>query len=385
MKLTDDAVRVPGGDMSALAVVNAERIKLSTIRSPLWSAVAVAVLSLGLAAIQASTAYGPGGLRREKAAIGVAVFGVPGADDPFGDDRHGGVPQRHDPHDVRGQSRIGTLVLVAKAVVAAVFSGVYTAVMVMASVVVARLRDPGDAWRPGRRAIALYATLRRARRRGRCAAARTRRARSRCCCCGRWWPSRCWATCPTSVPEIGPYLPFANAFRFVDVQWLYPYYAMPWGPVGSIVYFAVVVAAVVFVAALVTGQPARRVTNVGAMGRTSRGVLAALAAVGVVAALGGCGGKPAKEAANRRPRPRPSGAAAEFASTLRDKVKADAMMAHLQKLQEIADANDGNRALGTAGLRRQRRLRGQDAARQGFRRQDRTSSRCDCRSPRSRR
>ena len=58
-------------------MLNAERIKLSTTRSPLWSAVAVAVLSLGLAAVQASTAYGTGGLPPEKAAMGVAIFGVP--------------------------------------------------------------------------------------------------------------------------------------------------------------------------------------------------------------------------------------------------------------------------------------------------------------------
>ncbi|WP_123027103.1 M28 family metallopeptidase [Mycolicibacterium stellerae] len=85
------------------------------------------------------------------------------------------------------------------------------------------------------------------------------------------------------------------------------------------------------------------------MGRKSRGVLAALAAVVIVAAFGGCGDKPAKEAANPPSSPAASGAATDFASKLRDRVKADAMMAHLQELQEIADAHDGNRALGTAG------------------------------------
>jgi ABC-2 type transport system permease protein len=59
------------------AVLDAERIKLSTTRSPLWSAAGVAVLSLGLAAVQGSTAYGPASLPPEKAAMGVAVFGVP--------------------------------------------------------------------------------------------------------------------------------------------------------------------------------------------------------------------------------------------------------------------------------------------------------------------
>ena len=63
--------------MSALAVLDAERIKLSTTRSPLWAAIGVAVLSLGLAAVQGWTAYDFSPLPPEKAALGVAVFGVP--------------------------------------------------------------------------------------------------------------------------------------------------------------------------------------------------------------------------------------------------------------------------------------------------------------------
>ena len=55
---------------------------------------------------------------------------------------------------------------------------------------------------------------------------------------------------PNISTEVGPYLPFGNVFRFIDVQWLFPDYAMPWGEFGSMVYFAGV-AAVVFVAALV--------------------------------------------------------------------------------------------------------------------------------------
>ena len=42
-------------------------------------------------------------------------------------------------------------------------------------------------------------------------------------------------------------------------------------------------------------------------------------------------------------------AAAEFASALHNKVTADAMMAHLSKLQDIANANNGTRAVGTPG------------------------------------
>jgi Zn-dependent M28 family amino/carboxypeptidase len=44
-----------------------------------------------------------------------------------------------------------------------------------------------------------------------------------------------------------------------------------------------------------------------------------------------------------------SAAANEFAETLRQHVTPDAMLAHLKKLQEIADANGGIRALGTPG------------------------------------
>ena len=47
-----------------------------------------------------------------------------------------------------------------------------------------------------------------------------------------------------------PLQPFANAFLFTRVPWLFPAYAMPWGELGSLVYFAAVVA-VVFVAAIV--------------------------------------------------------------------------------------------------------------------------------------
>jgi Zn-dependent M28 family amino/carboxypeptidase len=41
--------------------------------------------------------------------------------------------------------------------------------------------------------------------------------------------------------------------------------------------------------------------------------------------------------------------ATEFASKLQKQMTADAMMAHMTKLQDIADDNDGNRALGTKG------------------------------------
>jgi Zn-dependent M28 family amino/carboxypeptidase len=80
-------------------------------------------------------------------------------------------------------------------------------------------------------------------------------------------------------------------------------------------------------------------------------MLAVVTVAVVAAALAGCG---------REMRPQPTSqppttpgaataAATDFAAMLRQRVTADAMMAHLDRLQEIADAHDGNRALGTPG------------------------------------
>jgi hypothetical protein len=232
--------------MSAVAVLNAERVKLTTTRSPLWSAIAVAVLSLGLAAIQASTVYGPRPLEPEKAAMGVAVFGVPvlmilSALTVTNEYRSGlirttfmAVPNR-------------TLVLAAKATVAAAFSSFYAAVMAAASIVVAHSHLE---WRLVG-GIALYAAL--AAVVG-VAVGALLRASAGAVAVLLLWPlvaEPLLGNMPNISTQVGPYLPFGNAFRFIDVTWLYPYYAMPWGPLGSIVYFAGVAAAL-FVAALVT-------------------------------------------------------------------------------------------------------------------------------------
>ena len=232
--------------MSAVAVLNAERVKLTTTRSPLWSAIAVAVLSLGLAAIQASTVYGPRPLEPEKAAMGVAVFGVP-------------VLMILSALTVTNEYRSGlirttfmavanrTLVLAAKATVAAAFSSFYAAVMAAASIVVAHSHLE---WRLVG-GIALYAAL--AAVVG-VAVGALLRASAGAVAVLLLWPlvaEPLLGNMPNISTQVGPYLPFGNAFRFIDVTWLYPYYAMPWGPLGSIVYFAGVAAAL-FVAALVT-------------------------------------------------------------------------------------------------------------------------------------
>ncbi|GLP77805.1 hydrolase [Mycobacterium antarcticum] len=67
------------------------------------------------------------------------------------------------------------------------------------------------------------------------------------------------------------------------------------------------------------------------------------------AAATGCGTQSAPPAPSAAP-DAASAPAVEFAVALRDRVATDAMLGHLKKLQEIADANGGNRALGTPGF-----------------------------------
>jgi len=67
----------------------------------------------------------------------------------------------------------------------------------------------------------------------------------------------------------------------------------------------------------------------------------------VVSALGGCG-RDVEPGQTEQPGSPPA-SAEEFGIMIRDRVTTDAVMAHLAKLQDIADANGGNRALGTPG------------------------------------
>jgi Zn-dependent M28 family amino/carboxypeptidase len=79
--------------------------------------------------------------------------------------------------------------------------------------------------------------------------------------------------------------------------------------------------------------------------------LAVLTVVVAVVALGGCGRQMRSQHAQpaTTTQTAPATPAADFATTLERRVTADAMMAHLKKLQEIANAHGGNRALGTPG------------------------------------
>src|SRR6478609_10826251 len=66
-----------------------------------------------------------------------------------------------------------------------------------------------------------------------------------------------------------------------------------------------------------------------------------LLAIATAVAAGGCGREPDKVA--------PANSAAAYAKDLQSKITLDAMMPHLQKFQEIADANKGTRVAGSRG------------------------------------
>jgi ABC-2 type transport system permease protein len=245
--------------VSAVAVLDSERIKLSTTRSVLWTSAAIAVLTIGLAALQGSTAYGAAQLPPERAATGVAVFGVPvlmilAAMTVTGEYRSGMIRTTFMVTPNR------TSVLIAKAVVAAAFSAVYAGALTIAAVLVGRLMapplvgpnpspvDPGT-WRLVG-AISLFAAL--AAVLGVAVAALLRHSAGAVAVL-LMWPlvaEPILGNLPNIGSEAGPYLPFGNAFLFTRVEWLYPVYDMPWGELGSLVYFTTIVA-VVYAAAIV--------------------------------------------------------------------------------------------------------------------------------------
>jgi Zn-dependent M28 family amino/carboxypeptidase len=78
--------------------------------------------------------------------------------------------------------------------------------------------------------------------------------------------------------------------------------------------------------------------------------LAVLTVAVAVAALGGCDRELRPQAGqSATTSTTASTPATDYGAMLQKRVTTDAMMAHLKKLQEIADANDGNRALGSPG------------------------------------
>lgn len=237
--------------MSVLGVLNAERIKLATTGSSVWITVAVAALSLALAALQGALAHSSSPVEPVRAALGIAVFGVPvlmvlASMTMTAEYRSGMIRTTF----VAAPNR--TLVLCAKTGVVAVFSAVYAGLLVVASLAVARLCAPSaasvdlaisspDVWRVAG-SVALYAAL--AATLG-VAVGALLRAGPGSVAALLLWPlvvEPMVGNLPDVGPEIGPYLPFANIFVVTQVPWLYPAYAMPWGPSESLAYFAAVVA-----------------------------------------------------------------------------------------------------------------------------------------------
>jgi len=153
-----------------------------------------------------------------------------------------------------------TLVLVAKATIAALFSAVYAAGMTIVAVVIAHVMTPPlagsqlsfidpDTWRLIG-AITLYAALTAVLGVG---VAALLRHSAGAVAVLLLWPllvEPILGNLPSIGSEVGPFLPFANVLRFLNVQWLFPTYVMPWGETGSLLYFIAVVA-VVYVAAIV--------------------------------------------------------------------------------------------------------------------------------------
>ncbi|HJT92711.1 MAG TPA: ABC transporter permease [Mycobacterium sp.] len=242
--------------------VTAERIKLQTTRSPLWTALAVVVVSLGFAAIQAVTALPYSAIPPERAASGVATFGVP-------------VLMMLSALTITNEHRTGLIrttfmatprrvrVLGAKALVSAVFSGILTAIMTAGSIAMVRaiVTDPQGAklsltlpsvWRTIG-AISLYAVLGAVLAVGLGALVRHSAAVIAILVLLPFVVEPLLGATPRIGARIGPLFPFANASTFTEVPWLQTF-SMWWGPVGAALYFASIAAAVFVVAAVVVSR-----------------------------------------------------------------------------------------------------------------------------------
>lgn len=221
----------------------AEYLKLRTTRAPAWMAVTVLVLSLGMAELQAYASYGP--LAPDRAASGAAMFGVPvlmilSALTVTGEYRTAMIRTTFlvTPNRVR--------VLAAKALVAAGFSGVVSALATLGSVV---LTAGGPHWRVVG-AVTLYAVLGAVLAVGLGAVMRHTAAAVAVLLLLPFVLEPLLGVSPQLGARIGPLLPFANANAFTGVTWLQTF-TMWWGPAGSALYFAAVSAAVFAVGAVV--------------------------------------------------------------------------------------------------------------------------------------
>jgi ABC-2 type transport system permease protein len=244
--------------VTGLATVAAERIKLSTTRSPVWSVAVAVALSLGLAAIQPAASFSDSPLPPERAAIGVATFGVP-------------VLMILASMTITGEYRTGMIratfmatpnragVLCARAGIAAVFAGVSAAVMVIASIAVARALASehvgarlslthAETWRPGG-AVGLYAALGAVLAIGLGVLLRYPAAVIAVLLLMPFVIEPLLGSAPRVGEHLGPLLPFTNAYEFTGVPW-FSGSPLWWGPLGALLYFTSVVT-VVFLAAIV--------------------------------------------------------------------------------------------------------------------------------------
>jgi ABC-2 type transport system permease protein len=237
----------------------AERIKLSTTRSPWWSAGLAAVLSLGLAAIQPFATFSNSPLPPERAAVGVATFGVPvlmilAATTITGEYRTGMIR----PTFMATPNR--TRVLCAKAVIAAAFAGVFAAAMVIASIALAGALATGqigdrmslshaDAWRAVG-AVGVYALLGAVLAVSLGVLLRHAAAVIALLLLMPFVIEPLLGSTPRVGQRVGPLLPFTNAYAFTGVPW-YSGVQLWWGALGSLLYFTGVVAAVFVAAAFV--------------------------------------------------------------------------------------------------------------------------------------
>ena len=241
-----------------LATLNAERIKLQSTRAPVWTALSVAVLSLGFAAIQAG-GLPYSSLPPERAALGVSMFGVPvlmilAALSVTNEFRTGMIRATFLATPRRG------VVLTAKAAVAAAFSGVVTAVMMIGAIGLARSLlsserageldlSGSEVWRAVG-ATSLYAALGAVLAVALGALLRHTAGVVAVLVLMPFVVEPLLGTIPQIGGRVGPLLPFANAYTFTETPW-FQTFTMWWGPVGAALYFAAVVATV-FAVALVT-------------------------------------------------------------------------------------------------------------------------------------
>lgn len=214
--------------------IRSEYLKLTTTRSPAWTALAVLVLSLGLA-----TAI------PDRPELGAAAFGVPvlmilSALTITGEYRTAMIRTTF----LATPSRIR--VLAAKAVVAVSFSVVVSGVAAVGSMVLA---GGVPVWRTVG-AVTLYAALGAVLAVGLGALVRHSAAAVAVLVLLPFVVEPLIGVSPELGARVGPLLPFTNANAFTGVTWLQTF-TMWWGPAGSALYFGAVAAAVFAVAAVV--------------------------------------------------------------------------------------------------------------------------------------